>query len=189
MSLFVCNGSELAVLVRAAAVLTAYTIRLPQASYNHSAPQEARMAHQGGPPGEDQQAPPVEDQEVQSAPLVKVVGWLSDADKRTLVVTFAGTLAANLLTVLVVGGAIAIIHYSESAEPPRDHGLIVLFLALTSVILVFFYAVLALFARAFAKRKPASQLRRFLYTFAPFYVGIPLIGLFLVLVGAAAGIK
>jgi hypothetical protein len=40
-------------------------------------------------------------------------GW-SGQDRRTLIITLGGTLAANLVTVLFVGAAIALVHWSKN---------------------------------------------------------------------------
>ena len=40
---------------------------------------------------------------------------LADEDRRLVLVTFAGTLAANLVTVVIVGGALAFIHSLRSS--------------------------------------------------------------------------
>ena len=49
-------------------------------------------------------------------------GW-SEEDRRMLIITIAGGLAANLGTVILVGGAIALVHVGKaSAGQPAGRG-------------------------------------------------------------------
>ncbi len=42
-------------------------------------------------------------------------GW-SEQDRRTLIITIVGTLAANIATVILVGGAIALAHMNKAGQ-------------------------------------------------------------------------
>jgi hypothetical protein len=141
------------------------------------------MAQEGQPGGPQEDQPALEDQPG------KPRGWLSETDQHLLVVTFVGTVAANLITVLFAGGAIALVRVLQSHLPPGQRAEILTIIIVGTAAFVCWNALQAFVFRAYANRKPESLIRSLLYLNALFSIVWPLLLLFLVLVGLAAGIK
>jgi hypothetical protein len=115
-------------------------------------------------------------------------GWLTEDDKHVLLVTFAGSVAANLATVLAVGAAVALVHYTRSSTANLHIHAVTVLMVGTAVVAVA-YGVVALLARALVKRRPDSRRFRLLYLIARVYVALPLLVLVLAVIGVASGFK
>jgi hypothetical protein len=117
-------------------------------------------------------------------------GW-SEQDRRTLIITIVGTLAANISTVILVGGAIALAHWQRSGQTENA----VIAAGLGGVGLGLFFAVIGLVFRRMARwlaREPGPPVSN-----AMSWVGWGMIGVgclwalteAMILLGVVAGVK
>jgi hypothetical protein len=111
--------------------------------------------------------------------------WLTKEDKQTLVVTFAGSVAANLVTVLAVGAGLALVHYVRAAPIARHHHAVTDLLLLAAGVVVV-YGVAAWVARARARHNRGYKM---LYLVARIFVALALFAVVIALIGVASGFK
>jgi hypothetical protein len=122
---------------------------------------------------------------------------LSSADIKLLVITFAGTIAANLVTVLFVGLAIALTHYIRPTQGGTFEDALTAFLTLGAI--VFPFAWLTVLSRLRKRRNLYERrgedipyldlfLRRTVIVSGIVAMGV-LVMVVLTWVGIAAGIK
>jgi hypothetical protein len=117
---------------------------------------------------------------------------LASDDFKLLVITFAGTVAANLVTVLFVGGAIVLVHSTKFPSKTKYFNLNI-FLMLTTIVLISMATYLFRLYSQIRKSKYgkaflASEGRNPLVLAAAFAVFLAIL-LLLFWVGIAAGIK
>jgi hypothetical protein len=108
-------------------------------------------------------------------------GWLTEDDKHVLVVS----IAANLVTVLAVGGGLALVHYVRGLPVAQHHHAVTDLMLITGGVAVV-YGLIAVVCRARARH---NQRYRPLYLAARIYVAVPLFVLVLALIGVASGFK
>jgi hypothetical protein len=116
-------------------------------------------------------------------------GW-SEQDRRTLIITIGGTLAANLATVVLVGGALAFAHLSKTSGVVESRLLVG-----TLGVMAFFLVMILVgtFAgRVFSSPEIPRWLSRPLSWYAWFFIAtcwlFELFGV-MILIGLAAGVK
>jgi hypothetical protein len=115
-------------------------------------------------------------------------GWLSAADQRTLIITIAGTLVANVGTVVVVGGALAMVHHFNSANVPKQrHADLVSFLVFSILVAAL---SLGLGIGLWRMRSEFNKLwERILWWIYMGYMVVGFLAVILFWVGVAAGVK
>ena len=120
--------------------------------------------------------------------------WVTSEDGRLQMITFAVTLAANLVTVLVIGGALALVRafrvtasYGIDGHPASQQPLYNLLLV--TVVVAVVCGVLAYRARVWSRREPDDRSRWWVYVIALICFAVLLLVLLLAVLGEAAGIK
>jgi hypothetical protein len=111
-------------------------------------------------------------------------GW-SEQDRRVLIITVVGGLAANVGTVILVGGAIAFVHL-------RRHGSVSWQLVTALVISIgglFMIALGDAIRRGRVLRPPVDPLTRFNAWFLVVFGSLLVLEAVLIVVGLAAGVK
>jgi hypothetical protein len=118
--------------------------------------------------------------------------WMSADDWRLLVITFAGTVAANLVTVLLVGLALALVHEQSKSGGGPDRVPLALTSAGVSLLIglaaVLFgrYGKLAKLAKQYPKWRTG---RRIFYAVTLGFAGVYFLASMFTFIGLASGIK
>ena len=112
-------------------------------------------------------------------------GW-SEQDRRTLIITTVGTLAANIVTVILVGGAIALAHLSRHGSAWSRLGTALV----ASVGGVCMFALGNAIRQGRVLRSPPVDLQtRFNGWFLVVFGSLLVLEAALIVVGSAAGVK
>ena len=113
-------------------------------------------------------------------------GW-SEQDRRTLIITVGGGLAANLGTVILVGAAIALLHQTKGTTS-GELVFALIFAAVSLAIMAAGYAVSR--GRAFGRPQRELSIWRYGAGWAIFIFGsLFLLEALLLLIGLASGVK
>jgi hypothetical protein len=134
-------------------------------------------------PIEDTQ--PTEDKEDNKKPILPS---LTSEDIKLLVITFAGTVAANLVTVLFVGLAIAIAHSFDLAGAPLGWIILVTFATVVSITTAVSLSVIFSRERNTEQKFFTGRYKKF-WTTLGVYSAVAALMFVLMWIGIASGIK